>query len=210
MRKIFFFLFCIIFTVSLVGCGKASETPQEGESSTEKTTIEYVDPNISNIEMPEDTSTEEPVEIEGLINSPETPCGKEDPDYEEVSYVPDIEPYFNGDSFRLEEYLEDCGADSVEITSDGCVSVFYDWTIDLRSRNCSEIPQFYITNELNGKTYCFDPSGDPNIGNFYIVDNNNTLICEASIRKLPDLLNALYDNGFAYEPPVVYGLITNY
>ena len=65
-------------------------------------------------------------------------------------------------------------------------------------------------NQLNGKAYYFDPTGDLNLGNFYSVDDNNTLICEASIRKLPDLLNAFYDNGFAFEPPVVYGLILNY
>lgn len=209
MKKILIILFCIIFTASLSGCGNTSETPNNGESNTEKSTIEYVKPEIEEIaEVPR--TEEENTEDNEILNSPETPCGKEDPEYVEESYVPDIEPYFEGDAFKLEEYLYDCGAESVEITSEGCVSVFYDWSLKIHSKSWSEIPEFSIENAFTGKDYYFDPSGDPNIGNFCTVDNNNTLICEASIRKIPDLLNAFYKNGFAIEPPVVYGLIIDY
>lgn len=209
MKKIFLFLILIAITASISGCGKALDTPQNGElKPEEKTIIEYREPEMTKISEVEEEPEEDIEEIEGIINSIDTPCGKEDLEEEiETSYIPDIESYFEGNSCNLEKYLYDCGAESVEITSDGCTTKFYDWIIKIHSKSWSEIPEFSIENELNGKDYYFDPAGDPNIGNFYSVDSNNTLICEASLRKLPDLLNAFYDDGFAFEPPIVYGLI---
>lgn len=213
MKKMIMILF---FCILISGCEQNPETlkNREPEKNTEKETIEYAKlPETEEIkevgikENPEEEIEKE--EVEGIINSPETPCGAEDPEEEiDDSYVPNIDNYFEGDSFNLEQYLRDCEAESIKITSEGCTSVFYDWKIEIHSKTWSEIPEFSIENELNGKKYYFDPAGDPNIGNFYYV-GEDILICEASIRKLPDLLNAFYDNGFAFEPPVIYGLIIN-
>ena len=187
MKKIFFTIIFALVIFQLVACG----TPDASASSTTP-----------------------------VINSPETPCGKEDSEpeisdltktpEESESLLPDIDDYFEHDTFALEKYLYDCGAESVEITSERCTAKFYDWILKIHSKSWSEIPEFSIQNELNGKDFFFDPAGDPNLGNFYRVDEEGTLICEASLRKLPDLLNAFHDNGFAFEPPIVYGLIIDY
>lgn len=203
MKKISFIFILSAFLLSLAGCSKVESTPPEEviektEKYKEKEKVEETIIPLEEVEKPEET---------GIIPSEDNPCGKEDPEeIEEESFLPDQNSYLEDDFFDLESYLYDCGANNVEFTETSCVATFYDWNIKIHSKDWSEIPELSIENELNGKDYYYDPSGDPNIGNFYEV-NNNILICQSSINKLHDIITALYDSEFSFEPPVIYGFI---